>query len=86
MLVLTRKIGESVTIGDGIKVSVIDIKGRQVRIGIEAPSDMRVHREEVYSRIQEENRRAAFTRAVDMTKLAGVFQKKPEDGPSESGG
>jgi carbon storage regulator len=59
MLILTRKIGESVTIGDKIKVYVIEIKGRQVRLGIEAPPDTMVHREEIYQRILEENRSAA---------------------------
>ncbi len=59
MLILTRKIGESVAIGDKIKVYVIEIKGRQVRLGIEAPPDTMVHREEIYQRILEENRSAA---------------------------
>ena len=59
MLILTRKIGESVTIGDKIKVYVIEIKGRQVRLGIEAPPDTMVHREEIYQRILAENRLAA---------------------------
>ena len=77
MLVLTRKLGESVTIGDDIKISVIDIKGRQVRLGIEAPSDMTIHREEVYAKIQEENQRAAFLRTINMDKLADVFPRKP---------
>jgi carbon storage regulator len=59
MLILTRRIGESITIGDHIKVHVIDIKGRQVRLGIEAPSKMNVYRQEIYERIVEENRSAA---------------------------
>jgi carbon storage regulator len=59
MLILTRKIGESVAIGDKIKVYVIEIKGRQVRLGIEAPPDTMVHREEIYQRILAENRLAA---------------------------
>jgi carbon storage regulator len=59
MLILTRKIGESITIGDKIKVCVMEIKGRQVRLGIEAPADTMVHREEVYQKILEENRLAA---------------------------
>jgi carbon storage regulator len=59
MLILTRKIGESVTIGDKIKVYVIEIKGRQVRLGIEAPPDTMVHREEIYQRILAENQLAA---------------------------
>jgi carbon storage regulator len=75
MLVLTRKLGESVTIGDDIKVSVIDIKGRQVRLGIEAPSHMAIHREEIYAKIQEENQKAAFVKAVNMEKLAAIFPK-----------
>lgn len=83
MLVLTRKLGESVTIGDSIKISVIDIKGRQVRLGIEAPSSMAIHREEIYARIQEENRQATFDAAVNMEKLATLFPRKketPEEG------
>ncbi len=59
MLILTRKPGESITIGDDIKVVVLEIKGRQVKIGIDAPSHIPVHRMEVYKRIQEENLRAA---------------------------
>ncbi len=59
MLILTRRIGECVTIGDHIKVYVIDIKGRQVRLGIEAPSDTMVFRKEVYQRIAEENQLAS---------------------------
>ena len=59
MLILTRRIGESITIGDHIRVYVIDIKGRQVRLGIEAPSDTHVYRQEIYQRIFEENRLAA---------------------------
>ena len=79
MLVLTRKLGEAVTIGDNIKISVIDIKGRQVRLGISAPHEMRVHREEVYSKIQQENQRAAFTEAVNMEKLASLFPNKGKE-------
>ncbi len=59
MLVLTRKVGESITIGDEIKIHVMEIKGRQVRLGVQAPKDTVVHREEVYQRILEENRLAA---------------------------
>lgn len=73
MLVLTRKLGESVTIGDDIKISVIEIKGRQVRLGIEAPQNMTIHREEIYARIQEENRRAALLESVNIKKLANIF-------------
>ena len=59
MLVLTRKAGESIVIGDEIKLVVLEIKGRQVKLGIEAPAHVAVHRLEVYQKIQEENIRAA---------------------------
>ena len=54
MLVLSRRLGETLVIGDNVKVSVLGISGNQVRLGIEAPKDVSVHREEVYLRIQEE--------------------------------
>ncbi len=82
MLVLTRKLGESVTIGDDIKISVIDIKGRQVRLGIEAPPSMTIHREEVYAKIQEENRRAALVEPLNMKKLGDIF---PPSAKEETG-
>lgn len=56
MLVLTRKVGEKIVIGDDIKIMVMEIKGKQVRIGIDAPSDTTVHREEVYERIKDEGK------------------------------
>lgn len=54
MLVLTRKIGEKLVIKDNIKVIVLDVKGNQVRLGIEAPDDILVYREEIYERIKEQ--------------------------------
>lgn len=54
MLILTRRMGESLIIDDDIKVKVLSIKGRQVRIGIDAPKEVAVHREEIYKRIQQE--------------------------------
>ncbi len=56
MLVLTRKLGESIAIDDHIKIRVVQIKGKQVRLGIEAPKDTKIHREEVYMAIQDQNK------------------------------
>lgn len=58
MLILTRRIGEAVKIGDDIEVSVIGVKGNQVRLGIDAPTDVAVHRQEIYDRIQQDNQSA----------------------------
>jgi carbon storage regulator len=54
MLILTRRVGESIMIGDDTKVVVLSVQGSQVRVGIDAPSDVTVHREEIYERIQRE--------------------------------
>ena len=55
MLILTRKLGESIQIGNDIQITLLDVKGKQIRIGIEAPREVTVHREEVYRMIQEQN-------------------------------
>ena len=59
MLILTRKIGETIRIGNEIKVIILETKGKQIKIGIEAPLDLAVHRGEVYQMIREENTLAA---------------------------
>lgn len=64
MLYLTRKVGESVIINDGIEVTVIEIRGKSIKLGFNFPSDATVLRKEIYDRIQEENRAAAEAGAV----------------------
>ena len=54
MLILTRRIGETLMVGEDVTVTVVDVKGNQVRMGINAPKDVAVHREEVYERVQAE--------------------------------
>jgi carbon storage regulator len=85
LLILTRKLGESITIGDDIKVTVLGVFGRQVRIGIDAPPKVVVHREEIYVKIRQENRKAAKSVKKDLvnamkalkSKISGD-QKKPK--------
>lgn len=79
MLVLTRKSGETITIGNDIRITIIGIKGKQVRLGIEAPSETTIHREEIYDRIQTENRLAAVRTSVDLDKITDLWRNNRKE-------
>jgi carbon storage regulator len=70
MLVLTRKLGEGIVIGDDITITIVEMKGGNVRIGIEAPRSKKVHRQEVYDRIVQENRNASHWNMVDLDAIS----------------
>jgi carbon storage regulator len=72
MLILTRRVGETIVIGDNVIVTVLGIKGNQVRIGINAPKDVSVHREEIYQRIQQEKNTTPAAAAVEQPVVSAV--------------
>lgn len=79
MLILARKAGEAIAINDNITVTVLEMKGGQVKLGIEAPRHVAIHREEVLTRIIEENKRAASETAGDLSNLDSFLKRhKPE--------
>lgn len=80
MLVLTRKLGESITIGDHIRVTVLAFKGNQVKLGIDAPAQTKVHREEVYAKIIEANKQAAATSYQDVEIVGEVWRRHVRTG------
>jgi carbon storage regulator len=87
MLILARRIGESIMIGDQVEISVVDIKGDQVKLGIKAPASVKVYRSEVYAAIQEENRAAAAAPPQSLPKIEGLVKKPPSGGETgEPGG
>jgi carbon storage regulator len=81
MLYLTRKIGESVVINDDIEVTVVDVRGKTIKLGFTFPSDATVLRREIYERIQEENR-AAAQGGVDLSEALKLKGKAPEVAPA----
>ena len=73
MLVLTRKTGEGIIIGDDIKITVVELKGGGVRIGIDAPREMKIHRQEVFDRIKQENKEATQWDIADLSELSTIL-------------
>ncbi len=75
MLILTRKVGEAIAIDDNIKIRLLEVKGGQVKLGVEAPNHITVHREEVFLRILEENKKAAMEAPSDLTDISKLLKK-----------
>jgi len=75
MLILTRKLGESITIGDDIKITFLETKGKQIRIGIEAPPHIAVHREEIYNLIKEQNIEAVKVAIMEKETLPDIWDE-----------
>jgi carbon storage regulator len=73
MLILTRKLGEKINIGDDITVTLLEIKGAQVKLGIQAPKSIGIHRNEIYEKIREENLRSSNITDSDLSKAAALL-------------
>lgn len=76
MLILTRKVGESIRINENICVTIVDVDGKNIKIGIEAPKTISIHREEVFLRIKEENKKAADSSGTNLGDIADLFKKQ----------
>ncbi|SBW00377.1 Carbon storage regulator homolog [uncultured delta proteobacterium] len=74
MLILTRKAGESLHLGDDITITVFSVQGKQVKLGIDVPGDMTVYRDEVYQRIKDENRQAMQTSDNDLLAVTRLWK------------
>jgi carbon storage regulator len=85
MLVLSRQRDETIMIGDDIEVTVVDIRGDKVRLGISAPREVAVHRKEVYEAIKRENRAAAQVRPEDLPSLGSGLPNKGKEFPPKKG-
>ncbi|HUT71848.1 MAG TPA: carbon storage regulator CsrA [Desulfatiglandales bacterium] len=74
MLILTRKLGERITIGDNIVITLLEIAGSQVKLGIEAPKGISIHRQEIYERIRQQNLRASEVTASDLSEADSLLR------------
>lgn len=74
MLILTRKAGETIAIGEEIKITVLGIQGKQVKLGITAPGKVSVYREEIFKKIQLENVKASMSLKEDLQELARIIK------------
>lgn len=81
MLILTRKLGEVIRVGDAVTVRVLEVKGNQVRLGVEAPTDIRIYREEVYRAIRRENEEAALQQPQRLEEAAALWQSQQHHKP-----
>jgi carbon storage regulator len=79
MLILTRKLGESIAIGDQIKVTLIEIQGKHVKIGVNAPKDVPIHRQDIYERIVGENLLASMASDRDLEEIGLLFNEENSD-------
>ncbi len=75
MLILSRRAGESIYIGDNIRVSVLKIQGNQIKLGFDVPENVGVYREEVYNRIREQNQKALDVSNDALLKMAAMWQQ-----------
>ncbi len=80
MLVLTRKSGEGIRIGDDVRIVVVGLDDNQVRLGIEAPQELSVHRDEVYDRIKDENIKASMIRVDVLKRVKEIWKKGDSEG------
>jgi carbon storage regulator len=76
VLILTRKAGEAVTIGEDIKITVLSVQGKQVKLGITAPEKVSVYRDEIFKRIQTENVKASMALKEDLQELARIIKAR----------
>jgi carbon storage regulator len=81
MLVLSRRVGESIMIGSDVVVTVLEVRGDVVRVGVKAPRTIQVHREEVFEAVQRQNREAASPSEAAIAALAGALPAPPAQKP-----